>query len=604
MSGCSADVRRRSIVTLDCPADHGSRHNVCSDELRVGLLLAGEAVLMWQRVVIEHLAAVDGVELCVIGLKDCGPARSRPRRPVRPGGRLWNHYQRLAARRAVALEPTQIPSPLHSVPRVRVEAARTRSDSARVEPTPVSDLADLAQAHGTDVLIDLDAGEPHEVVPGTDVRLWYMQHGIRRNCTDTGCIWEPVDGVPITQVVLRETTVSQEGVREIRTLATATFQTVPHSLRRNIDEAYLGSTELPAQVCRRVLATCGSDSEPPASQTGCPVGHQTGGVRSFRFLSRLALAWIRRQASGLTRADRWHVGLVNRPIESVLHEPSIGDVEWLQRPTGRERYVADPFGCVDGDTAVVLVEDFDHRGRHGRIGAYRFRPSEPSGQPIGVAELPTHASYPYLVSVDGQWWCVPEMSAAGEVRAFRFDPSTLALEDLGPLLTDVALVDPTLFEWQGRWWLFGTDRSRGANTHLRAWWADHPSGPWTLHSIDPLCIDVRYARGAGTPFVCDGELYRPVQDCSEGYGSAVVIRKVTSLDPTAFDEQSAVSVRPDPRGRYPDGLHTISGAGEFFLVDGSRKRFSVASFANELEARLRRLAHRRARVDHDGGPPR
>lgn len=588
---CSEDVRHHSIVTLERPADHGSQHSMCPNELRVGLLLAGEVVPTWQRMIIEHLAAVDGVEICVIGILGSITVRSRARYRVQSGDELWRRYQQLATRRASALAPTDMPEALRAVPRMCVSRASLTTGAGRAPSTFTFGFANLVHTYRTDLLLNL-ADESLEVPLGPEAQLWSMQHGIRRNGTDTGCIWELVDDVPLTQVVLRGTTLSPNGASEVKPLATATFPTVPHNLRRNIDQSYMGSVELPAQMCRRVLAASEASSEPPTLETCSPGRQRPGRVHFVRFLSRLTRAWIRRQASGLTRADRWHVGLVRRPIESLLHEPSIGDVEWLQRPTGRERYVADPFGCIDGDTTLVLVEDFDHRRRHGRIGAYRFHSDQSSGQPIGIAEFRTHASYPYLVQVDGQWWCVPEMSAAGEVRAFHFDPSTLALNDLGPLLTDVALADPTLFEWKGLWWLFGTDRSRGANTHLRAWWATHPSGPWTNHAIDPLLIDVRFARSAGTPFVCDGALYRPVQDCSKGYGAAVVIRRVTSLDPTSFEEETTVSVEPDPHGRYPDGLHTISRVGEFFLVDGSRKRFSVASFAHELGARVGRLTGR------------
>lgn len=588
MSRVPPGVRRRNIVTLEGPTNPDPQRYGHSRGLRVGLLLTDEMLPMWQQEVIECLAAVDGVEICVIGIRGPIPARAPTREGSRFGGRLWRGFLQLATRRASALVPTVVPAALQAVPRVRVTPACMNTDPTQAAPTFRAWLSDLAMTHRADILLDLDADEFLGTVMTADARLWSMQHGIRKDHTYTGCIWEPVEEVPLTQVVLKETTVTTDGELETRSLSTATFPTIPHNLRRNIDQAYLGSVEMPAQMCRRVLAASEPLPAPPMKEVGYGAEDPSGELHVLTFLSRLALAWILRQASGLTRADRWHVGIVRRPIESILQDPSISDAEWLQRPTGRDRYVADPFGCVDGDTTLVLVEDFDHHGRHGRIGAYNLHRGESSGQPIRIAEFATHVSYPYLVSVDDQWWCVPEMSAAGEVRAFRFDPSTLTLEDLGPLLTDVALADPTLFEWNGRWWLFGTDRSRGANTHLRAWWADHPSGPWTLHAIDPLCIDVRHARGAGTPFVFDGALYRPVQDCSRGYGAAVVIRNVAQLDPTTFIEDTVVSVEPDPHGPYPDGLHTVSRVGEFFLVDGSRKRFSVASFLHELGARLAR----------------
>lgn len=156
------------------------------------------------------------------------------------------------------------------------------------------------------------------------------------------------------------------------------------------------------------------------------------------------------------------------------------------------------------------------------------------------------------------------------------------------LVDGIGILDPTLFQWDGRWWLFGTDRRRGSNTSLRAWWAPTISGPWTPHASDPLVVDVNAARGAGTPFVHEGALYRPVQRCSPRYGAAVGIFRVDRLDPDGFAQTQVAIVEPDPNGPFPDGLHTISAVGDVTLVDGNRRRFSPPVVRRELRARLRR----------------
>ena len=89
-------------------------------------------------------------------------------------------------------------------------------------------------------------------------------------------------------------------------------------------------------------------------------------------------------------------------------------------------------------------------------------------------------------------------------------------------------LDPTIVEWAGRWWMFGTRRDRDPNAELWLWHAPSPLGPWTVHAANPVKIDVRSSRPAGTPFVLDGVLYRPAQDCSRGYGGAVVVNRVVA----------------------------------------------------------------------------
>jgi hypothetical protein len=82
--------------------------------------------------------------------------------------------------------------------------------------------------------------------------------------------------------------------------------------------------------------------------------------------------------------------------------------------------------------------------------------------------------------------------------------------------------------------------------------------------------DVCSARSGGTPFAYGGQLYRPGQDCSETYGGAVRLNRITCLTPEEFAEETVAVVRPDPKGRYPAGLHTLSAFGDCTLIDGKR----------------------------------
>jgi hypothetical protein len=164
------------------------------------------------------------------------------------------------------------------------------------------------------------------------------------------------------------------------------------------------------------------------------------------------------------------------------------------------------------------------------------------------------------------------------------------------LLENIAIVDATLFRHEGIWWLAGSEAAaKGATCELSLWYASVLTGPWRAHRGNPVKIDVRSARPAGTPFHENGVLYRPAQDCSRTYGGRVIINRVVTLTPTEFAEVEAATVAPDPHGRYPAGLHTLSQVGEITLIDGKRVIFSPAEFKRVLghylqtiRARLRR----------------
>jgi hypothetical protein len=554
--------------------------------LRYGVLLDSMTVPRWQALVLDELDRVPGVELVVVGSNLAGRARPSVSELWARRRLAWTVFNRTASRGATSLTPVDLTERLGGVHVVELPVNQQGSWQEFD-----ADACGALRENRPDFLLRLGFGLIRgPILDVAPLGVWSFHHGDERAYRGgPPAFWELVEQADVTGVLLQRL---NEQIDAGTPLGRAFFPTVPHSYRQNRDQAYLGAVQLPAQACRRVLAGDESFVHGAVSSSDAPVRRPPDVATLARFLPHHARAWIRRQVHGLTAADRWHVGVTPRPIETFLDHPSLDDVEWFPRPPGAERYVADPFGCAIADGSVVLVEDFNHRERHGRLSAYHLSETGAASEPTPVHEFEVHASYPYLLESEGDWWCIPETSAARNVVAHRFDPETLRLHDPVALLDDVALVDPTVFEWAGHWWLFGTDRDRGANTHLRAWWAPSLLGPWQPHAIDPLLIDVRSARGAGTPFVHDGRLYRPAQDCTGSYGEAVTLNLIEELDPQRFSERVVQVLHPDPAGPYPDGVHTLSSLGDRTLVDGTVRRFSLAAFRHELVARAARLISR------------
>src|SRR5439155_21984126 len=94
------------------------------------------------------------------------------------------------------------------------------------------------------------------------------------------------------------------------------------------------------------------------------------------------------------------------------------------------------------------------------------------------------------------------------------------------LLDGVAAADPTLFRWEGRYWLAYTDVDRGPFDNLCLSYAERLQGPWHPHANNPVKVDHGSARPGGTPFLHEGRLYRPAQDCRLTYGRAVALNRI------------------------------------------------------------------------------
>ena len=64
-------------------------------------------------------------------------------------------------------------------------------------------------------------------------------------------------------------------------------------------------------------------------------------------------------------------------------------------------------------------------------------------------------------------------------------------------------------------------------------------------------------------------MIRPAQDCSAGYGGAVVFRRILRLDERDYDEETVACLGPT----WAPGLsatHTYNADERFELVDGRR----------------------------------
>jgi len=236
------------------------------------------------------------------------------------------------------------------------------------------------------------------------------------------------------------------------------------------------------------------------------------------------------------------------------------------------RFYADPFPLQFRDRLTLFVEDFEHRTAKGIISAVSFNAHGPVGRPEPVLELPYHLSYPFVFVWDDQAWMIPESTAAGSIDLFRSTNFPGGWVKEATLVSSVVASDPTLFQHDGRWWLFATVRDGGGafSDALYLWSADDIRGPWLPHSKNPVLIDIASARPAGRIVLRNGILFRPVQDCRQGYGQALGIARILTLDDNRYEQTVDRILTPGPAwpGRR---IHKLNSAGGFEFIDGSAR---------------------------------
>ncbi|MBA4215861.1 MAG: glycosyl hydrolase family 43 [Proteobacteria bacterium] len=305
------------------------------------------------------------------------------------------------------------------------------------------------------------------------------------------------------------------------------------------------------------------------------------------------------------RTDFWQVGIVPARVETIdaaaLHAAR-AQISWLP-DAGPWRYLADPFGLVRGDALHVFVEAFDYRSKRATIERHEFelpRGSESArwrGQTT-VLDKPFHLSYPLVFEHEGETWMVPESHQAGEIALYRASDASLDhWERECALLGGLPGADATLVEHGGRWWMFYTLVGPNARDQRELHVAHAPAltGPWTPLAGNPVRVARDGARPAGHAFVgTDGVLVLPVQDSSAGYGSATRLLRFPVLTPEqVVIEAAAERLTGDlVSDTYTAGLHTLSGCGDFTLIDVKRIDRSRGRQWLDFKRRLRRLAGR------------
>jgi hypothetical protein len=313
-----------------------------------------------------------------------------------------------------------------------------------------------------------------------------------------------------------------------------------------------------------------------------------GGSASLARVARRLLAAHAGRLARALRETQWHVGVVGAPIETFLRPGELPPPAWLPGPP-RGAFYADPFPSPDGRR--VIVERFGLRDRVGTLEAIDQALDPASIVPTQPVAAPGHhISYPYVVpgAVDpeGRAYCTPETAELDEVGLYRLAGEPLRLEKVRTLVGGIAAVDPTVTFHGGRWWLFFTDGDRDADADLHVWHADDLLGPWRPHPRNPVKVDVRSSRPAGTPFTCDGALFRPAMDNSRSYGERIVINRVVTLTPEDFAERVETAVPPFP-GPFGRGIHTVAAAGPATtIVDGKRLRFVPSALPARIRAHL------------------
>ena len=398
--------------------------------------------------------------------------------------------------------------------------------------------------------------------------------------------WEIFNGDPVNGAILQQLTGKLDGGIILKK---GYLKTIHHSYRGNLEQLYSVSASWPAMIADMIAVR--GVAPFVKSETSAPVYKLPGNGNMILFLLKLFRNKVAFYYAGLFRPEVWNIGVVDLALPEIALGRVIlknSDIRWFSRVAGGT-YLADPFGFIGHDGLHILAENFSYADRKAVISEFIVPPGHKPSCPVPatpsiVIGTGCHLSYPFVVEHEGEVYCLPESCQSGILTLYRRDKATGGFSVDRVLLDNIQAVDPTLFFYEGLWWLSLTPKKH-SNSHLCLYYSIDFGGPYLPHTSNPVKIDVRSTRPAGTPFVYKGTLYRPAQDCSVTYGGRTVINKVVVLTTSQFAEEQANVVEPVP-GSFWNGLHTLSAVGTFTVLDGKRYRFNRHFFMSQLHTKL------------------
>jgi hypothetical protein len=492
--------------------------------VKVAVALGAARVPRWQRDAVAALRAQRGIELAVVDVPNA-EAPARGSFEARLGG------------------PALLPAPL---------------------------APDTTSLNGHDLVVNLtsralEADAPHGV--------WSFQLG-ETGDTTLPFAREVANGAATAEIALIRRRGAQSDV--LRSGRFPVPMWYPTLLRLALAEAGTWPATFAAAL-RDGAELRGERAVPP--QTGRPPWRA-------RLLAALGVRFVRGMRDAFFMVDKWNVGFAAGGPRALL-DGTVLDVQWLPDPPPRT-FVADPFVIVRDGRRVLFLEDFDYDRDRGVIDALELDAQNRVIRRTRALDVGTHLSYPFPLEIDGELYLVPENCAAREVALYRCVAFPDRWEREGALFTAFDGVDTTFFAHGGRAWAFCTRQSTGPSVALHAYHAPGPRGPWEPHPLNPIVIDVAGARPAGPPFVVDGVLYRPGQDCSQTYGGAIAIARIDELTPNTYHETFVRRLAPPP-GRFADGFHTVSCVGNLLILDGKRTHYDARNVGRALRALRARI---------------
>ena len=400
--------------------------------------------------------------------------------------------------------------------------------------------------------------------------VWSVAFGLGgdQRTQTTPAFWEVIEGRPSTETRL---CIRRAGLNKTLSLYVSVAPTDRRSASRSQNHIYWKMSAALARKMQTLWEDPDAFFESLTAAAAFDVTRNPSRAPGNLEMLRAGTLWLRRYVS-----DKY-TNTLHREQWALAYRHGTGNPlqmeSFHQLIPPPDRFWADPFPVQVGSDHYIFHEEMLFTSGKGSIVLTVVDHKGRVAPPIPILETDYHLSYPLVFQWDGDFFMMPETAARRQVELYRCVDFPVRWKLERVMLRGLKALDPTPALLFGRWWLFANVPAYGAGSldELHLFYSDSPVGPWTPHRANPIKSDVRSARPAGRIFENNGHFYRPAQDCSTRYGSAVALNRILQLNPEAYEEIEVGKVGPDFTPPV-EGVHTFNVAGDITAIDCLLKR--------------------------------
>ncbi len=277
---------------------------------------------------------------------------------------------------------------------------------------------------------------------------------------------------------------------------------------------------------------------------------------------------------------QWIIGMCQADIMEIIRNRSFNpDIKWFYL-NSFDKFVADPFFVTSGDNNIkIIYEDYTFDDDYGKISLMTIgKGMSPVGEK-SLLDTGSHLSYPFVFYENNKIYIIPEAARSGRLPCYEYDHADESLKFLTDLI-ELPLRDATVLKYNNKYWIFAIISENEADYRMHVFFSDTLLGPYSPHKNNPIKTGLNGTRSAGNFIEVDGIIYRPVQNCQNGYGESIMITRITELSEQSVTEEPYLSIKINTKNINNKGIHsihTINQTDGVLVVDGEQWTFAPFS---------------------------